>query len=83
MAQTIYISSKQVLLHANDFLDQQLIEHGKFTPHFVSGSIIFAINEVVKIVRLTLKRKKLKIKSDLTGVTRSGLELMFDKRRLQ
>ena len=83
MAQTILISSKQVLLHANDFLDQQLIRHGNFIPHFTSGSIIHAINEVVKVMRLTLERKDLKIKSKLAGVTRSGLELQFDKRRLQ
>ena len=83
MAQTILISSKQVLLHANDFLDQQLIQHGNFTPHFTSGSVIHAINEVVKIVRLTLERKDLKIKSKLAGVKRSGFELQFDERRLQ
>ena len=83
MAQTIEISSKQVLLHANDFLDQQLIKHGKFTPHFTPGSVVFAINEVVKMMRTTLERKDLKITSNLAGVTRSGLELQFDKRRLQ
>ena len=81
MAQTILISSEQVILHANDFLDQQLIHHGNFTPHFTSGSVIHAINEVVKMMRLTLERKDLKIKSKLAEIR--GLELQFDKRRLQ
>ena len=72
-----------MLLNANDFLDQKIIENGRFVPNFKSGSIIFAINEIVKMVRITLAHKKLKIKCDLKGVSHFDQEIRFDHRRLQ
>ena len=39
MVQTILISSQMVLLHANDFLDQKLIENGSFEPRYSDNSI--------------------------------------------
>ena len=43
LCESILISSNIVLLHANDFLDQTLIEKGVFAPCFVEGSILEAI----------------------------------------
>ena len=50
-----------VLLHANDFLDQTLIEKGVFVPCFIEGSIYEAIEETTSIVKMGLKSRLLVI----------------------
>ena len=47
LCENILISSNIVLLHANDFLDQTLIERGVFMPCFVDGSLFEAIQDTV------------------------------------
>ena len=83
MAQTILISSNQVKLLANDLLDQQVIKKGRFVPDYYYGSIPEAINEIVKQVRLTLVRKNIRIRSDLSITRHIHPRLHFDRRRLQ
>ena len=84
MAQTILISSRMVMLHANDLLDQRIIENGIFVPAYEDGSIIEAIDEIVSLVRLTLKMKKkrLLLICNFNNLKNHPL-LRFDKRRLQ
>ena len=43
-----------VMLHANDLLDQRIIENGNFVPNITSGSIIEAINEMIELINSTL-----------------------------
>ena len=50
LCENILISSNMVLLHANDFLDQTLIEKGIFVPCYTDGFIIEAIQETISIV---------------------------------
>ena len=47
MVETILLSSQLILMHAHDFLDQQIIEHGNFVPYFEVHNMIDAINEMV------------------------------------
>ena len=54
MAQIILISSQMVMLHANDLLDQRIIENGNFVPNITSGSIIEAIKEMIDLMNSTL-----------------------------
>ena len=65
MSQTIYVSSKLMLLHANDLLDQSLIENGSFSPSFAKSSLAEAVLQMVKLVRLTLTQKKVVIQCDV------------------
>ena len=53
-----------VMLHANDLLDQRIIENGSFVPHYAEDSVSKTILEIVSIVRETLGKKKLKIVCD-------------------
>ena len=43
MVRTILLSSQFIMMHVNDFLDQQLIEYGSFAPYFDTGSLVDAI----------------------------------------
>ena len=61
LCENILISSNIVLLHANDFLDQTLIEKGVFMPCFVEGSILEAIEDTVTIVEMSLSNRLLTI----------------------
>jgi signal transduction histidine kinase len=83
MAQTILISSNQVKLLANDLLDQQVIKKGRFVPDYYYGSILEAINEIVKQVRLTLVRKNIRIRTNCSFTRHILTRLHFDRRRLQ
>ena len=78
MAQTIVISSQQIMLHANDLLDSRIIEHGSFTPAYYPASVKEAIEEIITLIRVTLKDRKLKILAELP----TWRYLKFDKRRL-
>ena len=59
MAETVLISSQMVMLHANDLLDQRIIENGSFVPLYTAGSVSQAMLEMVQLIRLTLHRRKL------------------------
>ncbi len=61
MAKIIFISSQLVLHHASDILDQRIIERNSFVPSYELGNISEAILEMVELVRLTLKDKRVKI----------------------
>ena len=43
MVETILLSSQFILMHAHDFLDQQIIEHGNFVSYFETENIVDAI----------------------------------------
>ena len=47
MAETILISSQMVMLHANDMLDQRIIENGSFVPFYSIESVKAAITQMV------------------------------------
>ena len=53
-----------VLMHANDLLDQRIIEHGSFVPHKTSGSISAAIKEIIDLMNSTLVDRNLTIEYD-------------------
>ena len=78
MAETIVISSQQIMLHANDLLDSRIIEHGSFTPAYYPASVKRAIEEIITLIRFTLKDRSLEIIAELT----TWRHLKFDKRRL-
>ena len=82
MLQTLLFSCQFIKLHAQDFLDQRVIEHGRFTPHIEEGKIQDAISEVVAIMNFSVQHKDLKINFDQSGL-RQGARYTFDKRRLQ
>ena len=50
-----------VMLHANDLLDQRIIEIGNFVPNMTSGSIIEAIKEMIDLINYTLTNRNIKI----------------------
>lgn len=47
MAETILISSQMVMLHANDMLDQRIIENGSFVPFYSIESVKAAITQMI------------------------------------
>ena len=84
MTQIIFISSKGLLLHANDLLDQRIIQNGRFAPAYTHGSVTHAIHEIVRLVEFTLVRKKITIKCDASSyISHIYPLLQFDRRRLQ
>ena len=50
-----------MLFHANDLLDQRIIESGGFVPSYTEGSISQSIFEIVEMVRWTLERRDIQI----------------------
>ena len=70
-----------VMLHANDLLDQRIIEHGCFVPNLTSGSIKESIIEMIQLMNSTLTYKNLRIiyEQDQKYVPKFA---KFDKRRL-
>ena len=83
MIQIILVSSQMVLLHANDLLDQRIIQEGCFVPLYTSGSLLDSINEMIDLVNSTLASKAMEIV--LIEKARYGVPKIakFDKRRLQ
>ena len=61
MAQTITVSSNMLMLHAQDLLDQRIIEKGNFVPTYTRGLVSEAITEIVEMFRLTLIETHLKV----------------------
>lgn len=79
MAQIINISSNMLILHAQDLLDQRIIEQGKFAPCYSKSKVSDAINEIVNMVNLTLDQTQLNIVHNKVRFD----EIRFDVRRLQ
>ena len=83
----IMITSKMAMFHANDMLDQNFIEKGRFTSAYSNGSVVEAIQEIVELVRLNLSFEdalnQLEIKLDMQTIMINYPTLSFDKRRLQ
>jgi predicted transcriptional regulator len=82
MAQTILISSKQVRLHAYNFLDQKLISSERFQANYSLGSVTEAIHEIVEIIQLTLVRKDVVVATDMTFIDDFYPSFLYDRRRL-
>ena len=59
MVETILLSSQFILMHAHDFLDQQLIEHGSFVPYFDTGFLKNAISEIVQMMSFSIHMRDL------------------------
>ena len=76
------ISSNIVLLHANDFLDQMLIEKGVFAPCFSEGSILDAVVETVTIIEMSIDNRLLSIQYNKKLLGQLS-DMKFDKRRFQ
>ena len=81
-AQVILICNKQVLLHANDLLDQKLLQNGQFTPSYRQGSLFRAISEIVRIASMTIQKHDIDVVLDLNEIQDKFPSLSFDKRRL-
>ena len=76
------VSSQMIMLHANDLLDQRIIENGQFVPNMTSGSIKETVAEMIDLMNSTLEFKNLKI-----ILTKNENYIpkfaKYDKRRLQ
>ena len=81
MAKTFLISSKLLQWHANDLLDQSIIENGRLVATLNYGSANEAILELVPLVESIIGHKSLTFEWRLDGV--KDLYLKFDKQRLQ
>lgn len=66
MAHVIFISSKMILFHANDLLDQRFIQDGHFVPAYASGSVTAAVLEVVHVVQMMQMDREIDIQCDVT-----------------
>ena len=47
LTQILNVSCKLLLSHAQDLLDQQIIENNRFTPYYVEGFVSSAIHEII------------------------------------
>ena len=83
MLQIVLVSCQMVEFHANDLLDQRIIENGTFLSNMVSGSIVEAIQEMIDLMNVTLDLKRLKIKLQKYSKKQMPRWAKFDKRRLQ
>ena len=61
MVETMLLSSQLILMHTHDFLDQQLIEHGKFVPYYDTGFLKDAISEIVQMMSYSVQKRDLRI----------------------
>ena len=59
MVKVVLISSQMVMLHANDMLDQRIIEEGCFVPNYTVGSVPHAINEIIELISTTIETKEI------------------------
>ena len=59
MVKVVLISSQMVMLHANDMLDQRIIEEGCFVPNYTVGSVPQAINEIIELISTTIETKEI------------------------
>ena len=59
MVQTLFVSSQMLMLHANDMLDQRIIENGSFVAHPTIGSPAETIREMTNLISQTTRQKDL------------------------
>ena len=83
MARIIFISSQMVMLHANDMLDQRIIDSGSFVPNYTYGSPTKTIYEMIDIIQQTITSDNLFISIDKSRLDRLPPKLKFDQRRYQ
>ena len=50
LAQVLFVSNQMLLVHANDMLDQRIIDSGKFVAHPTIGSPAETIKETVDLI---------------------------------
>ena len=50
-----------VMMHANDLLDQRVIEKGNFIPNLSLGSIIETVKEIIELMNSTLTERDITI----------------------
>ena len=50
LAKIVFVSSQMIMLHANDMLDQRIIENKKFTATLTISHPIDAIKEIANLV---------------------------------
>ena len=79
MAQTIFISTQLLMMHANDLLDQRVIEQGSFNPTISPTDVYQTIIEMVQVIRCTLTHREVKIIFEKPQIP----DLNLDRRRLQ
>ena len=81
MVKTLLNSSKLLILHSNDLLDQSIIENGILKPNYQYGSVYESMLEIAQIAETLIGRKQLKLDLQLDSV--KDLDMKFDKQRLQ
>ena len=64
MVQILFVSSQMLMLHANDMLDQRIIENGSFVAHPTIGSPAQTIKDIINLISQTTKQKDLQIVCD-------------------
>ena len=82
IAKTIHFSSKLLILHSNDLIDQQIMNNDGFRPVFAHDDICKSVLEITDMVRWSLGKKNIRIVCNLKGI-QEHTNLAFDKRRLQ
>ena len=75
------VSSKMVMLHANDLVDHRIIQNGNLEPWYDYGLITPAITEIIEIARLNYSIDRMRLAVELNEI--KDLEMKFDKQRLQ
>ena len=70
-------------LHAQDLLDQRVLDYGNFVPLYEYGSVVEAIMEIINIMRYSISHRDLRIEFDQSTAATLIPCLKFDRRRLQ
>ena len=83
LARISLLCTKQVLLRANDLLDQKQLENGSFSPTYSPDSVPRAIKEIVTIISMSINHRSLQIILDVNQLQSLPQNLSFDARRLQ
>ena len=83
MVKIILFSSLFIQMHAQDFLDQRVLDYGHFTPFYEFGSPVDAMVEIIEIMRYSISHRFLTIAFDQNSHRTRIPYLRFDRRRLQ
>ena len=83
MIKILLFSSLFLQFHAQDLLDQRVLDYGHFVPLYEYGSVVKAMKEVIDIMRYSISHRDLIIKFDQSTTATCIPFLEFDKRRLQ
>ena len=74
------IANQMILMHANDLLDQRIIENGSFLANLTISQISFALEDMIDLMNSTLIDRDLKIVKKFSKSVLTHAK--FDKRRL-